>query len=93
MPAWGPAPAVAEAALEQEPAAEALELRPGQPAAVGAAEQFIARMAQTELTTCRPGMVWDSKNQRCLARHSAVLPQRELTEFEFAHAKEPSARR
>jgi hypothetical protein len=48
---------------------------------------------QTELTTCRPGMVWDSKNQRCLARHSAVLPQRELTEFEFAHAKEPSARR
>lgn len=46
MPAWGPAPAVAEAALEQEPAAEALELRPGQPAAVGAAEQFIARMAK-----------------------------------------------
>ena len=38
-------------------------------------------------------MVWDSKNQRCLARHSAVLPQRELTEFEFALAKEPSARR
>ena len=39
------APAVAEAALE-EPAAEALELRPGQQAAVGAAEQFIARMAK-----------------------------------------------
>jgi hypothetical protein len=46
---------------------------------------------QTELTTCHRGMVWDSKDQKCLARHSAVLPQRELTEFEFALAKEPSA--
>jgi hypothetical protein len=43
---------------------------------------------QTELTTCRRGMVWDTKDQKCLARHSAVLPQRELTEFEFALAKE-----
>ena len=56
MPAWGAAPAVAEAALElrpqQEQAVEPLELRPGQEAAerelaaVGAAEQFIARMAK-----------------------------------------------
>ena len=36
-------------------------------------------------------MVRDSKDQKCLARHSAVLPQRELNEFEFALAKEPSA--
>jgi hypothetical protein len=33
-------------------------------------------------------MVWDTKDQKCLARHSAVLPQRELIEFEFALAKE-----
>jgi hypothetical protein len=57
MPAWAePAAAVAAAALElqpeREPAVEALELRPGQEAAerelaaVGAAEQFIARMAK-----------------------------------------------
>src|SRR5580658_6543550 len=24
---------------------------------------------QTELTTCRRGMVWDTKDQKCLARH------------------------
>ena len=53
MPAWGAAPAVAVAEVarelqpEQEPAAEALELRPGQEAAEReAAEQFIARMAK-----------------------------------------------
>jgi hypothetical protein len=46
---------------------------------------------QTELTTCRRGMVWDSKDQKCLAWHSAVPPQRDLTEFEFAFAKEPPA--
>ena len=28
---------------------------------------------QTELTTCRRGMVWDSKDQKCLPRHSSVL--------------------
>jgi hypothetical protein len=36
-------------------------------------------------------MVWDSKDQKCLATHGAMLPQRELTEFEFALAKEPAA--
>jgi hypothetical protein len=29
---------------------------------------------QTDLSTCLPGMVWDIKDQKCLARHTRVLP-------------------
>ena len=32
-------------------------------------------------------MVWDTKQQKCLARHSGVLPDPELTEYAFALAK------
>ena len=34
---------------------------------------------QSGLTTCLPGMVWDTKHQKCLARHSRMLPDPELT--------------
>ncbi len=36
---------------------------------------------QSDLTTCQPGMVWDTKQHKCLARHSGVLPDPELTEY------------
>ena len=42
---------------------------------------------QSDLTTCQPGMVWDTKQKKCLARHSGVLPDPELTEYAFALAK------
>jgi hypothetical protein len=29
---------------------------------------------QTDLTTCLPGMVWDTKHQKCLAKHSDIYP-------------------
>ena len=32
-------------------------------------------------------MVWDTKQHKCLARHSGVLPDPELTEYAFALAK------
>ena len=41
----------------------------------------------TDLTTCLPGMVWDTKHRKCLVRHSGVLPDPELTEYAFALAK------
>jgi hypothetical protein len=34
---------------------------------------------QSGLTTCLPGMVWDTKHQKCLVRHSRMLPDPELT--------------
>jgi hypothetical protein len=43
--------------------------------------------SQSGLTTCQPGMVWDTKQKKCLARHSGVLPDPELTEYAFALAK------
>ena len=42
---------------------------------------------KTDLTTCAPGQVWDKKKQKCLERHSSVLPDPELTEYAFALAK------
>jgi tetratricopeptide (TPR) repeat protein len=43
--------------------------------------------SQSGLTTCQPGMVWDAKQKKCLARHSGVLPDSELTEYAYALAK------
>ncbi len=43
--------------------------------------------SQSNLTTCAPGMVWDAKQKKCLARHSGVLPDSELTEYAFALVK------
>jgi tetratricopeptide (TPR) repeat protein len=42
---------------------------------------------QSDLTTCAPGMVWDTKRHKCLIRHSSVLPDFELTEYAYALAK------
>jgi tetratricopeptide (TPR) repeat protein len=47
----------------------------------------VHRLNQSDLTTCLPGMVWDAKHQKCLARHSGILPDPELTEYAFALAK------
>ena len=43
--------------------------------------------SQTDLTTCDRGKVWDTRNQKCIAKHSGVLPDAALTEYAFALAK------
>jgi hypothetical protein len=40
----------------------------------GNAEAAHRPNGQTELTTCAQGMVWNTKDQRCLARHGGVRP-------------------
>ena len=40
----------------------------------GNAEAAHRPNGQTELTTCPQGMVWNTKDQRCLARHIGVRP-------------------
>jgi hypothetical protein len=47
---------------------------------------------QTELA-CPRGMVWDDKDQKCLARHSGVLTGPGRTEYAVALAKPPSDER
>src|SRR5580693_6662002 len=47
---------------------------------------------QTELA-CPRGMVWDDKDQKCLARHSGVLTGPGRTEYPVALAKPPSDER
>ena len=42
---------------------------------------------KTDLTTCAPGEIWDTKKHKCLERHSGVLPDSDLTEYAFALAK------
>jgi len=44
-------------------------------------------MNRSDLTTCAPGMVWDTKHRKCLMRHSSVLPGPDLTEYAYALAK------
>jgi len=44
-------------------------------------------MNRSDLTTCAPGMVWDTKHRKCLMRHSRVLPDPDLTEYAYALAK------
>jgi tetratricopeptide (TPR) repeat protein len=41
----------------------------------------------TDLTTCDKGLVWDTRNQKCVAKHSGVLPDPDLTEYAYALAK------
>jgi tetratricopeptide (TPR) repeat protein len=43
--------------------------------------------SKAELKTCDKGMVWDAKQKKCLAKHSGVLPDSELTEYAYALAK------
>jgi hypothetical protein len=40
----------------------------------GGAETVHRPNNQTELPTCRRGMVWDSRDQKCLARRGGLLP-------------------
>jgi hypothetical protein len=44
------------------------------------------KMNRSDLTTCAPGMVWDTKHRKCLMRHSSVLPDPDLTEYAYALA-------
>ncbi len=44
-------------------------------------------MNRSDLATCAPGMVWDTKHRKCLLRHSGVLPDSDLTEYAYALAK------
>jgi tetratricopeptide (TPR) repeat protein len=41
----------------------------------------------TDLTTCAPGQVWETKHKKCLVRRSGVLPDPDLTEYAYALAK------
>jgi tetratricopeptide (TPR) repeat protein len=45
------------------------------------------KMNKSDLTTCAPGMVWDTKHRKCLMRHGGVLPDPDLTEYAYALAK------
>ena len=42
----------------------------------GNAEAAHRPNGQTELTVCPRGMIWNARDQRCLARHSGVRPAR-----------------
>jgi tetratricopeptide (TPR) repeat protein len=44
-------------------------------------------LKKTDLTTCAPGQVWDTKKKKCLERHGGVLPDPALTEYAYALAK------
>ena len=41
----------------------------------------------SDLTTCPPGLIWDTKHKKCLVRHSGVLPDPDMTEYAYALAK------
>jgi tetratricopeptide (TPR) repeat protein len=60
----------------------------GEGGAAGGSTGNGAHGAQTkdDLTTCRPGEVWDRKKHACLRRHSGILPDAEMTEYAFALA-------
>ena len=79
---------VVQAAVAVQAAALAVVVQAAavQAAAGGGAE--VHRLNnQSDLTTCAPGMVWDTKRHKCLIRHSSVLPDSELTEYAYALAK------
>ena len=64
-------------------AADASRVMGGDSGAGGGAH----KMNRSDLTTCAPGMVWDTKHRKCLMRHSGVLPDPDLTEYAYALAK------
>jgi tetratricopeptide (TPR) repeat protein len=45
------------------------------------------KMNRSDLTTCAPGMVWDTKHRKCLMRYGGVLPDPDLTEYAYGLAK------
>ena len=54
------------------------------PAGGGAAS---APGGSASFKTCDKGMVWVEKDKKCVAKHSGVLPDRDLTEYAYALAK------
>ena len=46
-----------------------------------------AGSAKSDAKTCQPGQVWDRAKQKCLERHSGVIPDSELTEYARALAE------
>jgi hypothetical protein len=66
--------ALEAAERERAPGAAEREEAVGPVAVEGVREQFTALNTQTDLTTCLPGMVWDTKHQKCLAKHSGIYP-------------------
>ena len=85
--------ALAAAELERAQAAERERARragAGGGAGAGAGGGFQnAPRAQvpSDLTTCPPGLIWDTKHKKCLVRHSGVLPDPDMTEYAYALAK------
>ena len=53
----------------------------------GADPSATKRSDRSDLTTCEPGKVWDTKQHKCLTKRSGVLPDSELTEYAYALAK------
>ena len=80
-----PAFAAGGGAAGEAEAAGAAEWRSA--AGGGASGEPAHRMNKTDLTTCAPGMVWDTKHRKCLTRHSGVMPDPDLTEYAYALAK------
>src|SRR5438105_3396479 len=58
----------------------------GNEGASGASGAPKGAQSKGDLTTCRPGEVWDKKKHTCLRRHSGVLADPEMTEYAFALA-------
>jgi len=59
----------------------------GASGAPGAEKKDHSGVKKTDLTTCAPGQVWDTKKKKCLERHSGVLPDPDMTEYAYALAK------
>jgi tetratricopeptide (TPR) repeat protein len=53
----------------------------------GASGEPAHSVNKTDLMTCAPGMVWDTKHHKCLTRHSGVMRDPDLTEYAYALAK------
>jgi tetratricopeptide (TPR) repeat protein len=53
----------------------------------GASPSGAKHSDKTDLKTCEPGKVWDTKQHKCLTKRSGVLPDPELTEYAYALAK------
>jgi tetratricopeptide (TPR) repeat protein len=63
--------------------ADASRTMGGDSGASGAAR----KMNRSDLTTCAPGMAWDTRRRKCVMRHSGALTDPDLTEYAYALAK------
>jgi tetratricopeptide (TPR) repeat protein len=78
------ATSVAYAAGGDEGGTSGNSMRQGTDAGGGAGGN---RPKKSDLTTCEPGQVWDTKRHKCLVKRSGVLPDPELAEYAYALAK------